>query len=148
MVDALTESVDLMPTILDWFALPSPRACDGVTLRPWLRGETPADWRDAVHFEYDLRGGFPSPGTPPLGLTLDGAGLCVTRTADWKYVHFSDLPPVLYDRRRDPGEMQNIASDPARAGLLAEAAQRTLSWRLRHADRQPAAEESRAAEEG
>ncbi|MBN8927090.1 MAG: sulfatase [Rhodospirillales bacterium 69-11] len=134
-VDAPTESVDLMPTLLDWLDLPVPRACDGVSLRPWLAGETPHAWRDAVHFEYDLRGGWPDPGTPPLGLGLDDGALCVTRTADWKYVHFAGLPPVLYDRRRDPAEMHNVAGDPAHAPLLAEAAQRTLSWRLRHADR-------------
>ena len=88
-----------------------------------------------MHFEYDLRGGFPNPGAPPLGLGLDDAALCVTRTSDWKYVHFSDLPPILYDTRRDPGEMHNVAADPGYATLLAEAARRTLSWRLRHADR-------------
>jgi arylsulfatase A-like enzyme len=134
-VSASTESVDLMPTILDWFGIPIPRACDGTTLQPWLVGDTPAAWRDAVHFEYDLRGGWPDPTRPPLGLGLDEAALCVTRTADWKYVHFADLPPILYDRRRDPEEMHNVAADPAYAPLLAEAAQRTLSWRLRHADR-------------
>ncbi|MBN8904120.1 MAG: sulfatase, partial [Rhodospirillales bacterium] len=70
-----------------------------------------------------------------FGVGLDDGALCVTRTADWKYVHFAGLPPVLYDRRRDPAEMHNVAGNPAHAPLLAEAAQRTLSWRLRHADR-------------
>ncbi len=135
VVDAPTEAVDVLPTILDWFGAPVPRACDGVTLRPWLAGATPAAWRDAVHFEFDLRGGWPDPRQPPLGLGLDQAALCVTRTADWKYVHFAALPPVLYDLRADPDEMRNVAGDPAYRHLLAEAAQRTLSWRLAHADR-------------
>jgi len=135
IVDAPTEAVDLMPTILDWLGVPIPRACDGASLRPWLQGKTPAEWRDAVHFEFDLRGGWPDPGVPPLGLPLDGASLCVTRTEAWKYVHCASLPPLLYDRRRDPHEMRNVAGDPAYAGLLAEAAQRTLSWRMLHAER-------------
>ncbi len=135
VVEALTEAIDVMPTILNWYGLPIPRACDGNSLRPWLHGETPAAWRDAVHFEYDLRGGWPRAGVPPLGLGLDEASLAVTRTAAWKYVHFATLPPVLYDLRADPGEMRNVAGDPAYAGLLAHAAGRMLSWRLKHADR-------------
>jgi len=134
-VDAFTEAVDLMPTILDWLALPVPRACDGATLMPWLRGETPAAWRDAVHFEYDLRGGWPDPRRPPFGLEVDQAAMCAMRTEDWKYVHFAALPPVLYDLRRDPGETHNVAGDPGYAALLTEAASRMLTWRMRHADR-------------
>jgi arylsulfatase A-like enzyme len=134
-VAAFTEAVDLMPTILDWLGLPVPRACDGLPLTPWLRGETPAGWRDAVHFEYDVRGGWPDPNRPPLGLGVDDSALCVMRTADWKYVHFPTLPPVLYDLRTDPAETRNVAADPARAALRAEAAERMLSWRMRHADR-------------
>lgn len=135
IVDAPTESIDIMPTILDWLSLPAPRARDGDSLSPWLRGETPSVWRDAVHFEHDLRGGWPSPKAPPLGMELDRASLCVTRTADWKYVHCPSQPPVLYDRRRDPGEFRNVAGDPAYAGMLAQAAQHMLSWRMSHAER-------------
>ncbi len=135
VVDAPTEALDLMPTMLDWLGLPVPRACDGMSLAPFLAGETPADWRDAVHFEFDLRGGWPRAGAPPLGMVLDKAGLCVTRTADWKYVHFASLPPILYDLRTDPGEMRNVAADPAYAGLLSQAAQATLNWRMHHADK-------------
>jgi hypothetical protein len=50
-------------------------------------------------------------------------------------VHFAALPPVLYDLRQDPHETRNVASDPAYAPLLSEAAGRMLSWRMRHADR-------------
>lgn len=134
-VDAFTEAVDLMPTILDWLDIPVPPACDGVTLTPWLRGEPPGTWRDAVHFEYDLRGGWPDPNRPPFGIAVDEAALCAMRTEDWKYVHFAALPPVLYDLRRDPHETRNVATDPAYAPLLREAAGRMLSWRMRHADR-------------
>ena len=134
-VDAFTEAVDLMPTILDRVGAPIPRACDGVSLAPWLRGETPEAWRDAVHFEYDLRGGWPDPRRPPFGLGVDEAAMAAIRTERWKYVHFAGLPPVLYDLIADPGESRNLAADPAHAALLNEARDRMLSWRLRHADR-------------
>lgn len=134
-VEAFTEAVDLMPTLLDWLGIPVPRACDGVPLTPWLRGGTPAAWRDGVHYEYDLRGGWPDPRRPPFGLGVDEAAMCAMRTAAWKYVHFAALPPVLYDLRADPQETRNLAGDPAYAGLLAEAQGRMLSWRMRHAER-------------
>ena len=134
-VEAFSEAVDLMPTLLDWLGVDIPRSCDGVSLTPWLRGETPSAWRDDVHFEYDVRGGWPDPSRPLFGLEIDQAAMCAMRTDVWKYVHFAALPPVLYDLRRDPGETRNVAADPAYAGLLAEATGRMLSWRMRHSDR-------------
>ena len=134
VVQAFTEAVDLMPTILDWLELDIPAACDGVSLLPWLRGATPPLWRDAAHFEFDLRGGWPDPSR--MGGTIpDEAGPMVAmRTESWKYVHFTGLPPVLYDLAADPGEMRNVAAKPEYRDLLAEAAQRMLSWRIAHAD--------------
>ena len=134
-VEAFTEAVDLMPTILDWLGLPIPRSCDGVSLTPWLAGDTPEGWRESVQFEFDLKGGWPRAEPPPLGLPFDASGLCAMRTRDWKYVHFGGMPPILYDLREDPHEMRNVAADPAHAGMLCEAMERMLTWRMRHADR-------------
>lgn len=134
VVDAFTEAIDLMPTVLDWLGLEIPAACDGVSLLPWPRGETPATRRDAVHFEFDLRGGWPRPSSLPDGIPGEAGPMVAMRTDDWKYVHFTGLPPVLYDLANDPGELRNVAAEPAYRSLLAEAAQRMLSWRIAHAD--------------
>jgi arylsulfatase A-like enzyme len=56
------------------------------------------------------------------------------RTDNWKYVHFTGLPPVLYDLANDPDELHNVAAEPAYRTLLAGAAQQMLSWRIAHAD--------------
>jgi len=53
--DAFTESVDVMPTILDWLGGKAPRACDGRSVMPLVHGERPADWRTELHYEYDFR---------------------------------------------------------------------------------------------
>jgi arylsulfatase A-like enzyme len=135
VVDAFTEAVDLMPTILDWVGASAPASCDGVSLLPWLEGGTPAGWRDAVHFEYDLRGGWPRPTCLPDSVSPAAGPMAAMRTRAWKYVHFTGLEPVLYDLVQDPGECCNIAADPARRDLLAHAAQRMLSWRMAHAER-------------
>ena len=135
VVIAPTEAVDVMPTILEWMNIKVPRAVDGESLLPWLKGATPALWRDAVHYEYDMRGGWPGTEPPPLGLAPEQASLCVMRTSRWKYVHANGLPPILYDRRNDPGELRNVAEHPAYLKLKAEAMGRMLSWRMEHADR-------------
>ncbi len=133
VVDAFTESVDLMPTILDWLRQDVPVACNGTTLLPWLRGATPAVWRSEVHFEYDLRGGWPAPSALPEGTAAEAGPMAALRTREWKYVHLPGFAPVLYDLRTDPGETRNVASDPAYQGLLLEASQRMLSFRMTHA---------------
>lgn len=137
-VEAFTESVDILPTMLAWLGAP-PLPCDGASLLPWLRGATPTAWRDAVHFEYDLRGGWPRPTKLPPEAD-PGAGphtgaLAVMRTTAWKYVHIAGLAPLLYDLHSDPGEMHNLATRPAHRDLLLEARARMLTWRLGHADR-------------
>ncbi|MEI9982282.1 MAG: alkaline phosphatase family protein [Aliidongia sp.] len=135
VVRGLTESVDVMPTILDWLKLPVPISCDGHSLLPLLRGEAGAAARDAVHFEFSLRIGYPYARVLPPGLDWRDAELAVLRTDKYKYVHFPTLPPVLFDLEADPGEFHNRADDPAYAGIALEMAQRMLTWRMRHAER-------------
>jgi len=135
IVEVFTETVDTMPTILDWLGLPIPRQCDGRSLLPFARGQDPADWRDAVHFEFDFRDSFKAEPRWILGVPPDRSGLCAIRDRHYKYVHFDALPPLFFDLRDDPGQLRNRADDPAFAPLVLEYAQKMLSWRLRHADR-------------
>jgi arylsulfatase A-like enzyme len=132
---AFTESVDVMPTILEWVGGRIPRACDGRSLSPLLQGATPADWRDVLHYEYDFRDIHYSRPESDLGLTMDTSSLCVVQDKAWKYVHFAALPPLLFDLAADPHQFNNLADDPAHAATLATYAQKALSLRLRHADR-------------
>ena len=134
-VDAFTEAVDVFPTLLDWLDRPSLPQLDGRSLMPWLHGETPSAWRQAAHWGYDfrdLRGGKPE---RALGLASEDCHLLVTRGPRWKYVHFTGLPPLLYDLERDPQEMADLAGDPAHAEIVRQCAQELLSWRMRHDDR-------------
>ena len=131
---AFTESIDVMPTILDWLGAPVPRACDGVSLLPLLHGPAPDGWRDALHYEYDFRDVHYSQPEADLGIGMDESSLCVIQDECWKYVHFAALPPLLFDLRADPHQMRDLARDPAHAGIVRDLAQRALSWRMRHAD--------------
>ena len=52
----------------------------------------------------------------------------------YKYVHFIGLPPLFFDLEADPGELHNLADDPAYAALVLQYAQKLLSWRMIHAE--------------
>lgn len=133
--DAFTESVDVMPTILDAVGGAIPPACDGHSLLPLLDGPAPAGWRDALHYEYDFRNVHYSEPEAELGVRRDESSLCVIQDDAWKYVHFAALPPLLFDLTADPHQFRNLAADPAHAATVRDYAQRALSWRMRHADR-------------
>jgi arylsulfatase A-like enzyme len=135
VVDAFTETIDCMPTILDWLGLPVPRQCDGRSLLPFCHGAPPADWRQEVHYEFDFRDIFYSQPESVLGVGMDTASLAVIQDREFKYVHFAALPPLLFDLEEDPGQFVNRADDPAYAGIVRDYAQKMLSWRLTHADR-------------
>ncbi len=135
IVDAFTESVDIMPTLLDFLGGRAPRACDGHSLMPFLAGTTPAGWRDALHYEFDFRNVFPNDQEGELGLAMDDCTLSVLQDAAFKYVHFTALPALLFDLRADPQQFHNLADDPNYAAVVRDYAQRALSWRMRHADR-------------
>ncbi len=133
-VEAFTEAVDLMPTVLDYLGLTVPAACDGYSLLPFLQGSEPQHWRRAARWEYDFRD------KPELcaALGLSGApdlcSLAVQRGERFMSVFGPGLPPALFDLHRE-GEDRNLAGDPAfQADLLAET-QAMLRWRMAHAER-------------
>jgi arylsulfatase A-like enzyme len=135
VVERFTETIDTMPTILDWLDQPIPRQCDGRSVLPFCHGAPPADWRRHVHWEYDFRDVFYSKPESALGLPMDACSLAVIRDERYKYVHFDALPPLFFDLRDDPGELVNRATDRSLAGTMLDYAQAMLSWRLRHAER-------------
>jgi arylsulfatase A-like enzyme len=135
IVRRFTENVDVMPTILDLLGRPVPAQCDGRPLTAFLRGAEPADWRTEAHWEFDFREVETAAAGQALGLPLDACQLAVLRGERYKYVHFTALPPLLFDLQRDPGEFDNRAEDPDYREVALDCARRMLSWRLRHADR-------------
>jgi len=134
-VDAFTESIDLLPTLLNWLQLDVPQEANGHSLLPWIAGERPAVWRDFVFWEFDFRTPNTQRTEEHFGLTSDQCTLNVIRDCSFKYVHFTALPPLLYDLKRDPGELTNVADKPEMAPVIASYAQRLLSHRMLHAER-------------
>lgn len=134
-IDAFSENIDIMPTVLDWLGLETPTACDGASVLPFCRGEKVGEWRVEAHAAFDFRH-FPGlDGGRTLGLAPDQC--CVNMIWDkrYKYVHFAGLPPLFFDLENDPHEFVNLADDPGHHGRILEYAQKMLSWRLNHDDR-------------
>ncbi|MEE8387419.1 MAG: alkaline phosphatase family protein [Acidiferrobacterales bacterium] len=134
-VDAFTESVDIMPTILECLGVDIPNQCDGEPLTPFCHGETPANWRKEVHWGFDFRNFNDSDGNTIFGLKPDQCSVNVIRDRRYKYVHFTALPPLLFDLEQDPDELHNLVDQPEYQGLVLEYAQKMLSWRMNHDER-------------
>jgi arylsulfatase A-like enzyme len=133
-VELFTESVDIFPTLLEAMSVEPAHVGDGRSLLPWVRGETPARWRDAAHWEFDFREVASQEPERLLGLDSTSLNMAAIRTDKLKYVHFAALPPLLFDLEADPDCLHNVANDPAHAHARIEMAERLLSWRAKHLD--------------
>jgi len=134
-IEEFTESVDVMPTILETCGATIPLQCDGFSLGDFLSGAGPKAWRNAAVWEMDFR--EISDGTPEheIGVPLDLCSYAAIRDTEYKYIHFPGLPAAFYDLVADPGERRNLAEDPAWATTMLSYAQKLLSRRMAHADR-------------
>lgn len=135
-VDVFTETVDFTPTILDLVGQDVPASMNGFSLRPFLEGEAPEDWRDAVHLELD----FSEPHSltewqKATGTSMRESNLAILREEQFKLVHFNGgLPPLLFNLVCDPDELDDLASDPAHAGTLLRMTRKLLDRRMTQAD--------------
>jgi len=132
-VNAYSEAVDIMPTLLDLLELPIPAGLDGRTLQPWLANAHPV-WRQAAHWEYDFRNIPAQTSERHFDLGSCHCQLTVLRTASYKYVHFAGLPPLLFDMAADPSETHDLATHPNRLVTRMSCAEALLAWRAEHLD--------------
>ncbi|MFI8828811.1 sulfatase-like hydrolase/transferase [Streptomyces sp. NPDC053431] len=130
-----TESVDVLPTLLDRLGAPPLPHLDGRSLGPLLDG-APDPWpRTHAVCEYDFHAALSGAQRDALGLTAGTCRLTVVRDAAHTYVEFPTLPPLLFDRVADPGELHDLAPDPARRRSLDASAARVRAHHRRAARR-------------
>ena len=135
-VNAFTENIDIMPTMLDWLNLEIPSQCDGLSLMPIINsGKVPQNWRSEVYWEFDFRSVIDDSVENYFGITAHQCNLAVVRDEQYKYVHFGALSPLFFDLKNDPHEFVNQAQNPSYQSLILEYAQKMLSWRMNHAHR-------------
>ena len=108
--DAFVEAIDLVPTFIEATgAPPAEHRLEGRSLMPLLHGEMPEDWRDAVFSEIDYA--FYA-ARETLGVGVSDARGYMVRTERWKYVHFRNFPPQLFDMENDPDEFTDLGRHP------------------------------------
>ena len=120
----LVSLLDLLPTCCDLAGIDVPADKPGLSLVPWLRGRTPARWRDHVAAAWLTEWGYTA--SPGRMLREDRFKYAAYRTSGG-----SDLQEELYDLHADPWETRTLHREPAfrgelerlRARLLAEVAE-------------------------
>ena len=132
LVEAFTESVDIMPTILDSIGRDAPVQCDGHSLLAFCGDKQPEHWRQEYHAEFDLRSPYAYDADIPLGLEKRQCLVNIVRGDRYKYVHFSGLPPLFFDLKDDPHEFINRVNDPDYQSRVLEYAEKMLTWRMQH----------------
>lgn len=121
LVSAPVSTLDINPTLADLAGIDISEILpwtDGESLVPLMNGEA----RTApVLMEYSAEGSI--------------APLVCIREGDWKFVHCEVDPPMLFNLKDDPEELNNLAADPANAGLVAQWMERVRArWDLARFD--------------
>ena len=102
-IDAPSESIDVTPTILDLMGIEIPDEMDGSSLKPFLLGKKPEDWKKVTMSEVD----FGDPVKPTiwqsqLGLSSHECNFSVLRSGRHRIVNFaSKLPQILFEIKED-----------------------------------------------
>jgi len=111
--DALVELVDIAPTLLELAGVPLPERMQGRSLWPLLTGAA-VEHRDFVRSEYYRALNPDAPGREHL----QGTYATMIRDRRYKLVVYHDRDiGELFDLEIDPGEFDNLWTDPAYADL-------------------------------
>jgi arylsulfatase A-like enzyme len=140
VVREVTESVDVLPTILSFIGAEIPAQVDGWPLTPFIeQGTAPEHWRTEAHFEWAFHHPVLKMAEAYFGVPSAHCVLNVVRSDRYKYVQFAAdpdvLPALLFDLEADPRQLTDVSSAPACRQLGLEAAQAMLRWRMRNDER-------------
>ncbi|MEM7011749.1 MAG: sulfatase-like hydrolase/transferase [Verrucomicrobiota bacterium] len=108
--DAMALNIDLPATMLDLAGVSTPDAYQGSSLKPFIDGDSPAEWRDDLFCEH-LMGNRSIP-------MWEGV-----RGERYKYAcYFTQNPAYefLHDLEEDPDELINLVKDESYASILEE----------------------------
>ncbi|UCF19941.1 MAG: sulfatase [Gemmatimonadota bacterium] len=106
----LVQNLDFAATFLEMAGLPVPSTMQGRSLVPLLEGTTPADWRDAIYYQY-----FEYPAVHSVRRHYG------IRTDRYKLIHYYEIDEwELFDLASDPEEMRSVYAEAEYAGVVDE----------------------------
>ena len=123
--DQMVQNLDFAQTFLDMAGIEAPDDMQGESIVPLLKGEDEKWDRDAVYYHYYEY--------PAVHMVKRHYGI-VTR--EFKLAHFYyDVDEwELYDRMKDPMELNNVYDDPAYAGVVADLKEKLAALRVKYKD--------------
>jgi len=124
--EALVQSIDLVPTMMEWAGAEIPPGVQGKSLMPLLRGE-----KEQIHDAVFCEGG---PGSHDR--------MNMMRTKKYKYVYYTNKGEELFDMENDPGEFANLALRAEHKDLLADMRLKMLDGKIKNEDPLPVLEPS------
>ncbi|KAG5815046.1 hypothetical protein H9Q74_002966 [Fusarium xylarioides] len=146
-IDAMTEMVDLVPTMLETSGIGESFAHNGLSWIPLLCSEAKTHKQysfseggfltseepilEQAPYPYDLKAGLQHEDTRLVGKAIS------LRDENWTYVYRLYEPAELYHRHNDPHELHNLAQDPDHKELADKYEKATLKWLLEGADVMP-----------
>ncbi len=123
--DEMVQNLDFAQTFLEVARVNAPDDMQGESFVPLLKGETEKWDRDAVYYHY-----YEYPAEHAVKRHYGIA------TKDFKLIHFYfDVDEwELYDRKKDPMEMNNVYDDPAYADTVTEMKEKLTAIREKYKD--------------
>ncbi|MBL4807010.1 MAG: sulfatase-like hydrolase/transferase [Rhodobacteraceae bacterium] len=132
--DALIETIDLAATFVEALGGDIPdHILEGKSLMPFLRGETPDDWRGFAISEYDYSA---YPLADKLGIAPRDARLFMVVTKRWKLMHAEGgFRPMLFDLANDPQELNDLGDSPDHSEIIDQLYESLFTWARRNSQR-------------
>lgn len=124
-ITEMVQNIDYAPTFLELAGAEVPADIHGRSMVPLLRGEHPADWRDALYYHYYEY--------PAEHMVKRHYGV---RTERYKLIHFYNDIDVweLYDLKNDPAEMHNIYGQEGTEEIVEQLKQRLAELQEQYDD--------------
>ncbi|WP_411029442.1 sulfatase [Spongiimicrobium sp. 3-5] len=123
--EEMVQNLDFAQTFLEAAQIEAPKDMQGESLMPLLTGNHESWTRDAVYYHYYEY--------PAVHQVKRHYGIV---TIDYKLAHFYyDIDEwELYDRKKDPNEMNNVYDDPEYADIVAALKTKLAALRVKYKD--------------
>jgi len=123
--DEMVQNLDFAQTFLEAAGIDAPGDMQGESLVPLLKGDTESWTRDAVYYHYYEY--------PAVHMVKAHYGI-VTKAFKLTHFYYDVDEWELYDRLKDPQEMNNVYADPAYAEIVADLHVKLDEIRLKYKD--------------